>query len=207
MMKPARRYLCVLLSLALLMSVCGSAFSEGQSVFAQVQSKQEEVNPYTWMRDAFGNLALDENGNPKVIVAEGAEIPVAFARDAAGNLILDANGDPVPTYTVPANAQLMVTLNDAGNADRAIDIYAAWQEEEPVMGGHVLFVAVLWGYDNLTFTVTWQQSPDDNTWSDIEIEYPEDVTLKDMLRYLVEITPENYDNYWRVKITITGATG
>ena len=58
------------------------------------------------------------------------------------------------------------------------------------------FVAVLYGYDNLEYTVQWQQSTDNANWNDVS-----DATD---LRYLETITYDNYRDYWRVLVYITG---
>ena len=153
---------------------------------------------YHFVRDAEGNLILDENGNPVVLVPEGMEIPVTFLRDEAGNLVLDENGDPIVTQTIPADADMVGSIVDQLNPDRYIEIYAAWEGEHLLIGGEATLIAVLYGYDNVEYTLQWQVSPDDVTWSDVE-------GATDA-RYSLTVTDENYDDFWRVQVFITDVT-
>ena len=165
----------------------------------ETPAAEEPASPYTYARDENGALVLDEAGNPVVTVEGDAEIPVVFERDAAGALVLDENGNPIPTQTVPADAVKVLTLKDVLNPNRSIDIYASWLNQEPALGGTLQFVAILHGYDGLVYSVQWQQSPNDITWTDV----PE----ANGLRYSVVITEKNYLDYWRVRVTITGIAG
>ena len=152
---------------------------------------------YAFERDENGALVLDEKGNPVVIPAsEEDDVPVAFLRDEEGALILDENGNPIVTQTVPANAVIINTLEDALDPNRSIDIYYSWDNGEVKLGGSVTFIAVLHGYDNLDYTVQWQESADDVNWSDIQD--------ANSLTNQETITAENYRNFWRVQVTITG---
>ena len=146
-------------------------------------------------RDEEGNLILDENGNPIVTVPDGAEIPVTYLRDEEGNLVLDENGDPIPTQTVPADAELVSTLEDALNPDRTIRIYYSWNDKNPALGVEVTFIAVLYGYDNLQYNIQWQNSKNNIEWKDV----PD----SNELRHSEIITRDNYKDLWRVQVKIT----
>jgi SH3-like domain-containing protein len=156
----------------------------------------DEAIPYAFEKDEDGNLILDENGNPFVTVYGGAEIPVTYQRNEDGSLVLDENGNPIPTQTVPADAYKVMTLEDLLNPDRTIDVYASWNNEIPALGGTVTFVGILNGYENLEYTVQWQQSSDNETWHSI--------SGANDLRYSVVITEDNLFDYWRVQVTVTG---
>lgn len=151
---------------------------------------------YTYQRDENGDLVLDKNGDPIVIVPEGWEIPVTWTRDENGNLILDENGDPIPSQTVPAEAEKLQTITDALNPDRYIDIYAAWEGERLYFGEEATLIAVLHGYDNMIYTVQWQYSKDNAEWHDLE--------GADALRHTLVVTEDNYLNYWRIAVIISG---
>ena len=151
---------------------------------------------YEYERGEDGSLILDNRGNPIAIVAEGEEIPVTYGKDTEGQLVLDEAGDPVVTKTVPADSVIISSLEDALNPDRAIDIYYSWNNEEPAFGGEVTFTAVLYGYENLEYNVQWQQSKDCAEWFDLQ-----DACELD---YSNIITPDNYMDYWRVLVTVTG---
>ena len=90
----------------------------------------------------------------------------------------------------------MQSLEDALDPNRSIDLYASWNNETPALGKTVTFVAVLKGYDNLEYTLNWQQSKDNVTWSDIPDASEE--------RYDVVVTADNYADFWRVQALITG---
>ena len=150
---------------------------------------------YQYERDENGELILDEEGNPIAIVPEGAEIPVTYQRDENGELVLDENGDPIPTQTVPQDAVVSETLEDVLDPNRSIRIYYSWNDMEPALGGEVTFIAVLIGYDNLEYTIQWQQSSNYVDWTD--------VTGSTEARHTEVITRDNYKDYWRVQVRIT----
>ena len=160
------------------------------------EAEEPEIPVYEYERDEEGALVLDEKGNPIAIVGEGEEIPVAFLRDEEGNLILDGEGNPIATQTVPADAVIKYTLEDALNPERTIDIYYSWNNMKPAIGGEVTFIAVLNGYDNLEYSIQWQQSRDNSSWNDI--------AGGTGTRYTETVTRENYRDFWRVQVTITG---
>ena len=154
---------------------------------------------YTFERDADGNLVLDENGNPVAIVPEGMEIPVTYLRDENGNLILDENGDPIVKDTVPAGAEIIATLEDMLDPDCYIDVYIAWKDEKKEIGNEATLVAVLYGYDKVVYSLQWQNSKDDENWTD--------VSGATESRLTVTATEENAYDYWRVQVTVTDVKG
>ena len=198
----------ILLTCILLMSGIGMLFVAAEEAVSEETvimdgyetslnvSGEYDIPVCEYKRSEDGNLILDDKGNPIAIVAEGQEIPITFQRDENGALVLDENGDPIPTQTVPYDATIINKIEDVLNSDRTIEIYYSWNNQQPVLGGEVTFVAVLYGYDNLEYTIQWQQSINDVDW--------EDVPNANELRYSDIITRENYKNYWRVQITITG---
>ena len=94
---------------------------------------------------------------------------------------------------------IVQTLEDALDPNRSIDLYATWNNQTPTLGGTVTFIAALKGYDNLIYTVNWQTSPDNENWVDI----PDVIGL----RYDVTTSLDNYADYWRVQVVITGVAG
>ena len=161
---------------------------------------EEPVEPrYTFERDADGNLVLDENGNPVAIVPEGMEIPLTYLRDENGNLILDENGDPIVKDTVPAGAEKILTLEDMLDPDCYIDVYIAWKDEKKEIGNEATLVAVLYGYDKVVYSLQWQNSKDDENWTD--------VSGATESRLTVTATEENAHDYWRVQVTVTDVKG
>ena len=159
-------------------------------------SEENTAPVYSYERDENGALVLDENGNPIVTVIEGDEIPVTYLRNEDGELILDEKGDPIPTQTVPTDAIMSNTIVDALNPDRTIDIYYSWNNQKPAIGGDVTFIAVLHGYENLEYSIQWQQSKNGSDWAD--------VPGSNDTRYTETITRDNYKDFWRVQVSITG---
>ena len=158
-----------------------------------------EAPAIAYQRDEAGNLVLDEEGNPVAILPEGAtEVPVQFQRDENGALVLDENGNPISTAMVPVTAQKVQTLEDLLNPNRSIDVYANWEGDKLYFGDDMTLSAVLNGYDNAVYTLQWQQSADASTWTDIGGATGASMT--------VQVTEENYLNYWRVEVIITDAT-
>ena len=165
----------------------------------EAAASRQEPEGYRYERDAQGNLILDENGNPVVLVPDGMEIPLTWERDADGNLVLDENGDPIPKDTVPSDANKVATLTDQLDPNRYIDIYASWEDDVLAFGSHATLIAVLYGYDNAVYTLQWQSSADDANWQDIP-----DATES---RYALTVTEDNYLNFWRVQVLITDVRG
>ena len=159
-------------------------------------SEENTAPVYSYERDENGALVLDENGNPIVTVIEGDEIPVTYLRNEDGELILDEKGDPIPTQTVPTDAIMSNTIVDALNPDRTIDIYYSWNNQKPAIGGDVTFIAVLHGYENLEYSIQWQQSKNGSDWAN--------VPGSNETRYTETITRDNYKDFWRVQVSITG---
>ena len=81
------------------------------------------------------------------------------------------------------------------NPDRYIDIYAVWEGEELYFGETATLIAVLYGYDNVVYTLQWQTSIDDVNWVDVENGTDS--------RYSLIVTEENYDDYWRIQVLIS----
>ena len=151
---------------------------------------------YTFERDENGNLVLDENGNPVAVIPEGMEVPIDYVRDENGELVLDENGNPIVLNTVPEGADKITTIVDELNPDRYVDIYAVWQDETPELNEQLTLVSIAYGYEEIEYTYQWQRSADDINWTDIE--------GATEARYSFTVTEDNYRDYWRVTILITG---
>lgn len=164
------------------------------------ETEEEVVLAYTFVRDENGELVIDEEtGNPIAIIPEGMEVPIDYVRDENGNLVLDENGDPIVLNTVPEGADKITTIVDELNPDRYVDIYAVWQDETPELNEELTLVSVAYGYEEIEYTYQWQRSADDVNWTDIE--------GATEARYTFTVTEENYRDFWRVTILITGIIG
>ena len=67
---------------------------------AEGDEPAEDVSAWVceYQRDETGALVLNDNGDPVVIIPEGAPAPIGFERDETGALILDENGNPVAIF-------------------------------------------------------------------------------------------------------------
>jgi len=154
---------------------------------------------YEYEKDDDGILILNENSDPIAILKDGQDIPVSWLRRANGELILDPNGNPVATQAVPQKAVHVETLRDRLNDNRAIDIYVTFEKDGTTLGESAKLTAVLSGYDALVYTLQWQQSDDGEHWENVGAANEKDLEI---------ITSEdNRNDYWRVRVTITGLAG
>ena len=78
--------------------------------------------------------------------------------------------------------------------DRSIRVDVTWDVPDPVIGDTAHFTAVLDGYEDLTYTIQWQYSPDRKTWYDIPNETSANMD--------VVVTEENNVVYWRILVFI-----
>ena len=90
----------------------------------------------------------------------------------------------------------MAIIEDELSAERSISTYAVYDGDTLTFGDTVTLIAVLNGYDSLAYDLKWQSSPDNRSWTDVAGETA--------ASYTFTITEENYTNYWRVAVTITG---
>ena len=148
----------------------------------------------TYERDAEGNLVLDANGDPIAIVPEGAEIPADYLRDENGALVLDENGNPIVTVMLPAGSNVITSIYDQLDPNRRIDIYVSVGEGELAFGVEAKLIAVAIGYDKVEYSLQWQTSSDNVNWQDVA-----GATQPELA---VQVTEENYLDYWRVLVII-----
>ena len=80
--------------------------------------------------------------------------------------------------------------------NRSIAIHAEWEGEELYFGDESTLVAELSGYDNAVYTVQWQTSQDNENWTDVE--------GANELTYTMIVTEENWQNFWRLIVNVTG---
>lgn len=107
-----------------------------------------------------------------------------------------ASPAPITEDDLPANAKLMVIIQDELNADRSVSVYAAYDGDFLSFGDSVSLITVLHGYDNVTYSLQWQQSPDNASWSDIPAACG--------ASYSFIINESNYTLFYRVTVTVTG---
>lgn len=79
--------------------------------------------------------------------------------------------------------------------DRSIAIHAVWEGEQLHFGDETTLIAELSGYDNATYTVQWQTSKDGLAWTDVE--------GATELSHTMIVSEENYQDRWRLIVTVT----
>ena len=88
------------------------------------------------------------------------------------------------------------TLEEKLNPERKVTLSAAWATDSHYYGDTVIVKATLSGYDNAIYTMQWQTSEDGYNWVDVEGEKADTMNLI--------VTEDNYDNYWRLTVSVTG---
>lgn len=79
--------------------------------------------------------------------------------------------------------------------ERSVSVCAIY--EEPLhFGDTIILHAVLEGYENTVYTIQWQVSKDNANWQNIE--------GAASLSYSFIITENNYQNYYRIAVTLIG---
>mgnify|MGYP004669801263 CR=1 FL=1 len=116
---------------------------------------------------------------------------------AEPEITAEPEGTVAPTAeAVPDDAKLVAVIQDKLNADRSVSVYLAYDGDYVTFGDRVTFYAVLNGYEDTVYTLQWQSSHDNRTWSDI--------SGADKATYTMNVTEENYTDYYRVAVTING---
>lgn len=115
---------------------------------------------------------------------------------------VEPSASPEPSATpeatqLPENAQIVITIEDALNPDRYIEIYATYDGDFLNIGDDVTLYAVLHGYDGLVYSLQWQVYQG-GEWVDILNETDD--------TYEFTLTEGNCDDTWRIEVTITDMT-
>ncbi len=173
-MKSSAKILSLVLTLALALAV----FAPAAMAKTYVTEKSNNFH--------FTGVQRREAAPAEEATAEEATIEEVTAEEPA----------KAETNELPANARLMAIVEDELNAERSVSMYAVYDGETLTFGDTVTLIAVLNGYDNLAYDLKWQSSPDDKAWTDVAGETA--------ASYTFTITEENYTNYWRVAVTVTG---
>ena len=189
MNKTFKRMMHMALALLLALSLAAPALATEASAPAAEETPAAPVAQITEAPVETPAPAAEET--TAAPVAEPSDKPAAEPAEAP----VEAPA-PITEEELPANARLMAVLQDTLNAQRSVSIYAVYDGEFLSFGDQVTFVALLRGYDNLTYTLQWQWSQDNLIW--------EDVPGAEQATYSFQVAEDNYQNFWRVGVTITG---
>lgn len=90
---------------------------------------------------------------------------------------------------------------DAEYANRVVRIYASWDQSKEYLdvGDEMTFTAVLEGYDGLSYQIQWQTSMNGSDWTDL--------SDANGLNYTLVLSEQNYDDFFRVVVNVTGLQG
>ena len=189
MNKTFKRMMHMALALLLALSLAAPALATEASAPAAEETPAAPVAQITEAPVETPAPAAEET--TAAPVAEPSDEPAAEPAEAPVE-----TPAPITEEELPANARLMAVLQDTLNAQRSVSIYAVYDGEFLSFGDQVTFVALLRGYDNLTYTLQWQWSQDNLIW--------EDVPGAEQATYSFQVAEDNYQNFWRVGVTITG---
>lgn len=157
----------------------------------------DQENALLTYRAVVNDLIVCEYRLPTVL-----ERPVQDDQENTGDGEKDPEGEENdPSETEPApDEEPSVSEGDAPvlNPDRSISIQMAWEGEALHYGDEITLTAVLNGYDNAVYTLQWQTSKDNETWTDVEGAIG--------ASYTTVVTKENALDAWRVAVTVTGLT-
>ena len=124
-----------------------------------------------------GRAAADE------VIVEAIEEPVAIEEQ---EVILEENIEKEEEIILEEENEIDTILSQS----RSVYIDAI------VDGYDVILQAHLRNYENVEYTLQWQVSKDNSNWQDISGAHG--------LTYSLIVNEENYNNYYRIAVTITG---
>ena len=130
-----------------------------------------------------------------VVISEEYTLPEVTARPEESEAP-EETVEPEEAEETP-EPEAETSLADALNPERGIDIYLNWGGGELNFGDEVQLIAVPRGYDNAVYTLQWQTSADGAEWADVP-------GATEQI-YTNVVTQENYQNQWRVVLTVTEA--
>ena len=182
---------------------------------------------FAYERDKYGDFVLDANGNPVVILPEGATMrPVVWQRDEDGFLVLDDNGNPVVLEYGPVTE----TAEEFESAEAGDEESQPEPEEEPqseteeeadpeaaiaeaLEDGRRVDITAKWLSEESDFgdeclltavPVGYDSVVYDLQWqTSADGEVWTNVEGATGATYVHTVTKENCHDFWRVEITIT----
>ena len=92
----------------------------------------------------------------------------------------------------PEKAEIDPKTEEGVLPERSVSMVIEWDTDDPILGDTAHMKAILEGYDDLSYSLQWQNSHDCETWKDIAGATGE--------TFDIMITEENNDLYWRVLV-------
>ena len=107
---------------------------------------------------------------------------------------LDNNTEAEDPETVETTETESEEIKEEASQNRSIEISVTCDSPNPVVGDTAHFEAKLYGYEELTYTIQWQYSPDHKNWFDIP----------DATETYMDVVTDDENNlfYWRVLVYI-----
>ena len=137
-----------------------------------------------------------ENGASVQVIEHGTYWSFVLINGKVYTMASAYLADPAELQVLPDNAKLMSAIQDALDKDRSVSIYIAYDGEYVNFGDTVALYAMLYGYEGTEYSIQWQISADNANWEDIDGACDS--------KYEVVVTEDNYTNFYRVAVTLTG---
>lgn len=175
--------------------------NEGQVYYGDRVTLRAEVEAnadyfVTW---EYYNVDARPDENPWVFLANSETY--SFDVNAENSMLVYravVNGEIASDVFMLMNVKTRPEGEPVLNPDRSIAIRSEWEGDELFFGDVITLIADLSGYDNVEYEIQWQMSTDGTQWVDIPGAKGATCALT--------VTEENYLNYWRVEVTVTGAS-
>ena len=116
-------------------------------------------------------------------------------RAAADGVIVETTEEPV-VIEEQEEIEEEIILEEENEIDAILSQSRAVYIDAIVNGYDVILQAHLQNYENVEYSLQWQVSKDNSNWQDIPGAHG--------LTYSLTVNEENYNNYYRIAVTITG---
>ena len=123
-------------------------------------------------------------------------------RAAADEVIVGATEEPITieeqevVLEEEIEKEEEIILEEENEIDAILSQSRSVYIDAIVNGYDVILQAHLQNYENVEYSLQWQVSKDNNSWQDIPGAHG--------LTYSLTVNKENYSNYYRIAVTITG---
>lgn len=122
-------------------------------------------------------------------------LSLLVGRAAADEVIVETTEEPVVIEEQEIEEEEII-LEEESEIDTILSQSRSVYIDAIVNGYDVTLQAHLQNYENVEYSLQWQVSKDNSSWQDISGAHG--------LTYSLTVNKENYNNYYRIAVTITG---
>ena len=159
-----------------------------EEIIAEITEDETEVAEVV-IEEIPEEDTADETETEEPAVENMTEELKTEKENAEEKKIITAEGETLED--IQAKGTLMQSVYDVLDPNRHIDLYIIYGKEMVTAGDTIRIVAVLYGYENVEYTLQWQETGDNGkTWFDI----PNATTNE----YAFILSSDNYDHLWRI---------